>query len=47
MLAAAMLHFDNDAPKVTVLQRLLPKLYRARSAIWHDGHPRIINVHMH
>lgn len=32
----------NDAPKVVALQRLLPKLYRAAPAIWHDPNPRVI-----
>lgn len=37
----------NDAPKVAALQRELPKLYRARPAIWHDSNPQTIMVDVH
>lgn len=37
----------NDAPKVVALQRELPKLYRAQPVIWHDDHPKVINVDVH
>lgn len=37
----------NDAPKVAALQRMLPNLYRATPAIWHDEHPTTIMVDLH
>jgi peptide-methionine (S)-S-oxide reductase len=36
----------NDAPKVVVLQRLLPNLYRAQPVVWHDPSPRVITVNL-
>lgn len=36
----------NDAPKVVTLQRLLPNLYRAQPAIWHDPNPKVIPVNL-
>lgn len=37
----------NDAPKVVALQRELPGLYRAQPVIWHEDHPKVINVEVH
>lgn len=34
----------NDAPKVVVLQHLLPSLYRAQPIVWHDPNPQTIAV---
>lgn len=36
----------NDAPKVAVLQRELPQLYRAQPVLWHDTHPGVIAVNL-
>jgi len=36
----------NDAPKVVVLQQLLPQLYRAQPSIWHDPEPTVITVNL-
>ncbi len=37
----------NDAPKVASLRRLLPGLYRAQPAIWHDDDPAVVMVDLH